>query len=269
MTVPFREAQKMFDEAVLAASQKHAESEFPKESVGLVVNGQYVPVKNIHEDPENHFRVDPKTIKKYAGKIEAVIHSHNVTYDPATKKPKHLMYPSKDDMEAQIAWGVPFGIQYVAEDVGGVSAGNILWWGRGVPVAHYEGRPYVYGVYDCFSVILDYYREELKIDLPDFAREDEWWERNDDVYVRHMEDYNMKRVSLDDLQPYDVILLTIRSQVANHAIMYLGGDQGLHHLALNTSKIESINRYIDPQKSLYHSVWRYMPDGDKTNSSTR
>lgn len=263
MTVPFRQAQQMFNNEVLRASQAHAEQQYPKESVGLVVDDQYIAVENIHDDPENHFKIAPSVLTKYKGKIQAVIHSHNITVDPSTKQSKHLMFPSKDDMAAQIAWGVPFGIQYVTAD----GAGNILWWGRGVPVADYEGRPYVYGVYDCFSVILDYYRTELGIDLPDFAREDEWWNRDEDVYVNHMKDYNMVQVPLADLQVNDVILLTIRSKVANHAILYLGGDQGLHHLALNTSKIESINRYIDPQKSLYHSVWRYK--SNEEDSSTR
>lgn len=263
MTVPFREAQTMFGTDVLIESRKHAEEEFPKESVGFVVDGKYVRVKNIHTEPEQHFKVHPKTIAKYKGKIQAVIHSHNISIDPTTGKTVHLTFPSKSDMEAQIAWNIPFGIQYVTEE----GAGNILWWGRGVPVADYEGRPYVYGVYDCFSVILDYYREELGIDLPDFPREDEWWERDEDVYVNHMKDYGMIKVDKDDLQPNDVILLTIRSNVANHAILYLGGDQGLHHLALNTSRIESVNRYIDPQKTLFHSVWRYK--SNEEDSTTR
>jgi proteasome lid subunit RPN8/RPN11 len=252
-TVPFREAQKLFGPEVLAASQKHAEAEYPKESVGFVVDNKYIALKNIHSDPENFFKVSPKVIAKYKGKIQAVIHSHIIDNIPGTNKTKHLMFPSKDDMETQIAWNVPFGIQYITKD----GAGNILWWGRGVPVADYEGRPYVYGVYDCFSVILDYYRTELGIDLPDFAREDEWWERDDDVYVRHMKDYGMVEVPFKDLQVNDVILLTIRSKVANHAILYLGGDQGLHHLALGTSRIESINKYVDRQRPFFHSVWRY------------
>lgn len=259
-TVHYREAQNLFNESVRKASASHAEKEFPKESVGLVVNQKYIPIKNSSKDPENHFRVHPRSLAKYHGSIQAVIHSHNITVDPKTRMSKHSRWPSKLDQETQIAWDIPFGIQYVTNE----GAGNILWWGNQIPIAHYEGRPYIFGVYDCFSIITDYYRGELNIDLPNFPREDEFWKNNENLYLDNIRAYGFEQVS--ELQKYDVILLTIRSSVPNHAILYLGGDQGLHHLNTNLSSIESINRFIDPQKSLFHSIWRHKTYAKENHS---
>lgn len=245
------DCQKMFNTQVLLDSQAHAVAEFPRESVGFVVDDVYVPLKNTHPEPTEHFRISKANLTKYAGRIQAVIHSHNLSVNPQTRKPYHTVYPSYDDQVAQINMGVPFGIQYVTDQ----GAGNILWWGTGVPVADWNGRPYIHAVYDCFTILRDYFEVELGITLPAFAHDDEWWIHGKTHYLDHIQEYGFEQVK--DLQPNDVIFLCIRSTTPNHAMIYLGGDQGLHHLATSTSKIESINRFIDPQKSFFHSTWRY------------
>ena len=63
---PWRESQQPFDHSITKASQAHASEVYPNESVGFVVDGVYVPMENIHEDPLNHYTVDPKEVAKYA-----------------------------------------------------------------------------------------------------------------------------------------------------------------------------------------------------------
>ena len=246
---------KLFNNEVLQDSKVHSEKEFPKESVGFVVDGKYVPVKNSHKDPENHFKVNPKTIAKYGNTIQAIIHSHNITVDPETNKPKHYPFPSYDDMVNQQQWNIPFGIQLI-NDAG---PGNILWWGyEDKDIPPLEGRPYIHGVYDCFSLLRDYFRVNLDITLPDFPRHDQWWDRDDcpnNLYLDHIETY-CDKVDIKDLQPNDVLLLKIRSKVPNHAMIYEGGDVAIHHLTLNASKRESASRFFNLQSPLFHSVWR-------------
>lgn len=246
---------KLFTNDVLQASKKHAEAEFPKESVGFVVDNEYVPVKNSHKDPEHHFKVSPTVIAKYGNKIQAIIHSHNVTVNPETGKPVHDPFPSYNDMVTQISWNIPFGIQLI-NDAG---SGNILWWGyEDKDIPPLEGRPYIHGVYDCFSLLRDYFRVECNIHLPDFPRHDSWWDRDDcpnNLYLDHVEQYAYK-IDVKDLQQHDVVLLCIRSKVPNHAVVYEGGDVGIHHLTFAASKRESMSRFIDPQRPLFHSAWR-------------
>ena len=246
---------KLFDNQVLLDSKAHAEKEFPQESVGFVVEGKYVPLKNTHKDPENFFKVSPQAVAKYGDKIQAIIHSHNVTTNPETGKPHHDPFPSYDDMVTQINWNIPFGIQLI-NDAG---SGNIMWWGyddENIPPL--EGRPYIHGVYDCFSLLRDYFRVACNVTLPDFPRHNEWWNRDDcpnNLYLDHIEQYAFE-IPVKELQPHDVVLLQIRSKVPNHAVVYEGGDIGIHHLTFAASKRESMSRFIDPERPLFHSAWR-------------
>lgn len=57
---------------------RHAEQEYPKEAAGLVVNDSYFPCRNIADDAENKFIINPVDYARamLIGKIEAVVHSH-------------------------------------------------------------------------------------------------------------------------------------------------------------------------------------------------
>lgn len=244
---------QLFGKRVLNASRKHAEKVFPKESIGLIIDGKFIAVENVHPTPEKNFRVSPTDLIRFHGKIQAVIHSHNVSKVGGVEV--HSWGPSKADMACQIAWNVPFGIQYVTE--GG--AGNIVWWGPGVPVRPYEGRPYVFGVMDCYSIVRDWYEKERGVILDDFARADYYWEEDNavDLYIENVKSQGFTEVEDRKFEIGDVIMLKIRSKIVNHSMIYLGGDVGLHHLSRSLSRQESISRFIDPDKALFHSAWRY------------
>lgn len=239
----------MFGERVHTAARKHAEKEFPRESVGIVARGKYIRLTNIHPDPENHFRIDIDEINRLAGydEVDALIHSHNTEVHPAG--------PSEADMKSQIAMGIPFGIQLVNSN----GAGNIVWWGPDVPRLPYEGRPYIFGVLDCYAIVRDYFALEHNILLRDYARSDYYWEAEKpvDLYVNHIRDEGFEPVPLEGMQPGDLVLVKIRAPIVNHSIIYMGGDSGLHHPTGTLSRIDSISRYIDVERDFFHSVWRH------------
>lgn len=244
-TVDWRTAQHPFSKWVEKASRKHAEEVFPQESVGIVVDGKYIRVDNTHEDPENHFKIHPDVLIKYEGQIQAVIHSHNIDVHPA--------HPSKKDQETQMDWNIPFGIQLVNKS----GAGNIIWFGDVLPMTELEGRPYIFGVYDCFTIWRDYYKLELGIDLPNVAREEDFWQKGDNLYIDNAERFGFYQVDDNDLQVNDIVLIRIRSRVIpNHGIIYLGGEVGLHHMPYKTSSKDNISKFIRPDKQMFHSVWR-------------
>jgi len=244
MTLPWRQAQNLFPSSVTRASQRHSESAYPFESVGLVVDNEYIPVKNCHRNPQEYFKVAPSVLIEYEGRIQAIIHSHP---EPQPK------FPSKQDQLAQQQWGIPFGIQLVNSQ----GAGNIAWWGDGVPVADYVGRPYIYGIYDCFSIWREYYREELGIHISNVPRNDEFWLNNDNIYADNQAKLGFETVDIKDIKPYDLILIKIRSKIANHGILYLGGDTGLHHLPYKLSSKDIVSRFMDPKKEIFDRVIRY------------
>lgn len=239
-------AQKPFSKAVLRASQKHAESVYPHESVGIVVDRQYVPLENNHADPVNHFSIHPDILVEYADRIQAVIHSHPLENHPA--------YPSRADQITQAEWQIPFGIQLINKE----GAGNIIWYGDQLKTPELEGRPYIFGVYDCYSIWRDYYRIHLGIELPNIHRNENFYLQGENLYMDNAKDFGFYQVDVADMQPNDIVLVRIRSaDIPNHGILYLGGDRGLHHMPYRASAMESISRYIKPNRHMFDSVWRH------------
>lgn len=60
------------------SAASHAEREYPKESAGLVVDGCYLPCRNIADEPKDNFVIDPVDYARamIKGNIDAVVHSH-------------------------------------------------------------------------------------------------------------------------------------------------------------------------------------------------
>jgi len=59
-------------------AEGHAIIEYPKESCGLLVDGNYWPCHNVADNPEQDFVLNPADYMRamLSGKIEAVVHSH-------------------------------------------------------------------------------------------------------------------------------------------------------------------------------------------------
>ena len=87
----------MFGPDVDSRARMHALSRYPRESVGYVVGGVYHPQENVARDPTREFAVRPEA---WGDDVRGVVHSHT-NGNPA---------PGRDDMEAQVATGVPWGI---------------------------------------------------------------------------------------------------------------------------------------------------------------
>ncbi len=59
-------------------AERHAAEQAPHEACGVVVDGRYWRCRNIAEDPEQDFVINPRDYAMAAlyGKVEAVVHSH-------------------------------------------------------------------------------------------------------------------------------------------------------------------------------------------------
>jgi proteasome lid subunit RPN8/RPN11 len=201
----------------------HAEREQPRECCGLLVREPacgavlYLPAANLcAEGGHDRFRLDPMTYAEAEeiGQVLAVVHSH----------PNASANPSMADRvgceRSALTWlvmGWPSGV---------VKAVSPEGW-----QAPYKGREFCHGVLDCYTLIQDWYLRELRIELPDFEREDGWWEpaRGEDLYMRHYREAGFERVD-GPPQRHDVILMQVRSDQANHGAVYLGDGVLLHHL---------------------------------------
>ncbi len=104
-------------------------------------------------------------------------------------------------------------------------------------VPHLTGRLFEHGVTDCYTLFRDAYHL-AGIDMPDFEREDDWWRNGQNLYLDNMEATGFYRISLPSAQPGDILLCCFGASVANHAAIYCGNGELLHHLPEQLSKRE-------------------------------
>jgi proteasome lid subunit RPN8/RPN11 len=195
--------------------KQHAIDEYPKESCGLLLkDGTYEPLENEHPEPEKAFKIDGLKILGREKEIHAIIHSH----------PDGNRYPSHMDMVSQCQLNIPFGIVWTNGEI----AEEPFFWGNGIERLPLVGRPFRHGVTDCYSIIKDWY-EMNGIEIPDFPRKWDWWKKHEDLYSVNFEKAGFKRVE-GDPKIGDVIFFCIASRVVNHAAIYIGGSQIIHHL---------------------------------------
>ena len=203
---------------ILAAVREHAAAEYPREACGLILRigrrHEYVPCTNTATDPAEEFRIAPEAYAaaEDRGEVVGVAHSH----------PDATSQPSVRDVAACNSGDVPW---------------HILSWPEGdlrtiVPEdAPLIGRHFVHGTdHDCYGLIRAWYQQERGIELPRFPHDSFWWERGDDLYVRHYRDAGFEQVVDGTLQPGDVILMQIQARQINHGAFYLGGGLIQHHL---------------------------------------
>ena len=208
------------------AIRAHAVADYPREACGLiaVIKGRerYIPCRNMARTPSEHFILAPEDYANAdeQGELVAVVHSH----------PDVPARPSEADRVACEASGLPWVIVAVQRgDDGAVSAGDLVEIRPDGYQAPLVGRPFAHGVLDCYSLVRDFYDRELGIDLPDFPREDGWWDRDGDLYMQNFRAAGCQPIS-GPMQRGDIILMAIRARVANHAAVYLGDGLMLHHL---------------------------------------
>ena len=219
----------MFAAQALLDAKAHARDEFPKESCGLIVSGRYVPCFNYATDPLNDFEIAPQAYLKAAtqGVIEAVVHSH----------PNGLAYPSLHDMEQQIATAVPWIILPLNDSI----VLDPVAFGDQLPRAPLLNRPFVWGVFDCYSLIRDFYLLNHGVELPNVPREDQWWNKGQDLYQDYLKPSGFREISMREAKPGDGFLMKFLSSTRlNHAGLLLKDSLILHHLPLRVSRREPV-----------------------------
>lgn len=238
-------------EKAFAEARIHARFEYPRESCGLIVNGEYLPCKNSARPVEEHreencecqlcsFVMDTKDFAAVLtddSVIQMVVHSH----------PDGPDFPSDTDaasqMEDGLAWAI---IPLDAERIG-----DMVIWGGDTPIEPVIGRKFRHFTSDCFTLIRDIFslgKEELAkqdIDwpfdpvlLPDFPRRDGWWNGDDDFYATEPSKIGFVEIAAHEAKPGDVFLMSIRSTKMNHGGLLVGGGLILHHLPHRLSRRE-------------------------------
>ncbi|WP_115530259.1 C40 family peptidase [Xanthomonas campestris] len=215
------------EHATLLAIQAHAAAEYPRECCGLIVaaaGGEiYVPCLNVATTPSEHFIISKhdSTAAEDAGEIVALVHSH----------PDASAHPSDADRVQCEANGWPWHIISVGQIDGVPECGEVQTIQPSGYVAPLVGRQFAHGLLDCYTLVRDFYARELGIELSQYERADDWWNNGGDLYsLERLQAEGFSEIQ-DDPQRGDMIVMQIRAPVPNHAGVYLGEGQMLHHLA--------------------------------------
>lgn len=217
----------------------YSKAQEPHECCGFVVfNGQervFMPCPNVASDPENVFEIAPEALisAENQGEIEALVHSH----------PSGEAVLSLADRQLQDRLQLDFWL---------VCNQQLKKFPKIAPLL---GREFDHGRTDCYSLFKDFYYL-AGADLPEFERADEWWAKGGNLYLDNMPAHGFQRQALStDIQLGDVILMQVGADVPNHAGVYLGNQQVLHHSPKRLSKRDLYDGYWLKHT---HSLWRFQ-----------
>ena len=212
----------------------HAKIEDPKECVGLLLNirgkEKYFPCRNLSMTAHQCFIIDPEDYVRAdnTGEIKAIVHSHPVTPP----------FPSEADKlgceQSKLPWHI---VNPKTEQ-----------WGYYEPCGYkppLKGRPWVWGVTDCWSLVRDFYKEEKNIELLDYERPVTPQEFNDvPLFERYAERTGFKELDPNEtLKNGDILLMSIMYNTLNHVAIFLDGDV-LHHLTDRLSCKEPYSAWL-------------------------
>lgn len=206
----------MLHKKTMAAITAHAIAEYPRECCGLIVaDGRrelYVPCRNIAGTPSEHFRLHPEdwaNAEDAYGQPRVLVHSH----------PDESPTPSDADRASCEETGIPWLIVSVTAE--GVGADHLLQpSGWKAPLL---GRPFYHGVLDCYTLVQDFYKRELSIDLPTPERDDDWWNHGGNLYMDNYAAAGFRPLREGEAIAYgDVVFMAVQSPVPNHAAVFIG-----------------------------------------------
>jgi proteasome lid subunit RPN8/RPN11 len=208
---------------------------YPHEACGLVVaqNGRprIIICKNIAEDPRTNFRIDTHEYIEAAkiGEVIGVWHTH-VDVPPN---------PSEADVAGCNASRLPWYILSVWNSEDSLSCTEVLTLHPHETDQSYEGRTYLFGVSDCYTLVRDYYKNEFGIVLGEYPRIERFWEKGLDFFANGYEEQGFKLLIDQEPEVGDLFIMQVGSTIPNHIGIYVGNDQMLHHCQGRLSRIDT------------------------------
>lgn len=104
---------------------------------------------------------------------------------------------------------------------------------------HLINLPFFMGKTDCYSILRNMYKDNLGIELTNYARPNDWWLKDEvNLYLDNYKSegfYDIDHNSVNDPKPFDVFLIAIpdprrtNKVITNHCAVYLGEGLVIHH----------------------------------------
>ena len=117
------------------------------------------------------------------------------------------------------------------------------------------GRQWKYGVFDCYTMVRDYFALE-GVRLPDFERPADL-ETSDSIFLAQAERIGFSQVEYNSRRPGDVLIMKLGTKDPMHAAVLLPDERILHQRQDSLSAVEPLGRYY---VSRVAAVFRYAAD---------
>lgn len=221
-------------EKLRAEMMKAAVDAYPNEACGLIVakgkKYELLVCRNASEHPEIEFLIHPDDLiaAERDHQIVAVFHSHvNRGNDP-----------SEADLAgcemSQLPWFIISITRNYNPDIEATYRFSdvICLEPMGFEMP-YTGRPYVFGVFDCWLLCRDYLQREFSISLDPLPALHviNWFDSEVNILADNYPSQNLVRMAPGTpLQRGDILFMQLGARMPDHCAVYAGDGLILHHL---------------------------------------
>ncbi|MFX5640747.1 C40 family peptidase [Acinetobacter baumannii] len=240
----------MIDTRLLNEIKQHAMDCYPNEACGFIVVNKYklaltIKCRNDSPFPKTQFLINPDEYLRaeQEGEIVGVWHTHT------NGNPK----PTESDLAGCEVTGLPWYMLMVEKKGDEFHFNDLVEFSPTGYEAPYEGRPYVYGSFDCWTLCRDFYQREFGIELRDYPRVEKFWTNEETNYfINKYEEVGLVDVTNQPLQYGDILFIqTDNSGNPNHSAIYVGTEKILHHCEGRLSRYDA---YVYGSYWLKHTV---------------
>ncbi|WP_434523874.1 C40 family peptidase [Photorhabdus asymbiotica] len=224
----------MIGEKLLNDMRQAALHAYPNEACGLLVNTcankyELILCRNVSEEPENFFVMDAddQVAAEQMGQVVAVWHSHTDGDNQA----------SEADLAGCEASEIPWFIINISKNYNPEIEAEFRFSDINViePSGFempYEGRPYAFGVFDCWLLCRDYLKREFGIEMGVCLdlHIPSWWDKGMNILHENYESQGLVRLPVGTPpQRGDIFFMQMGSKMSDHCAVYIGDGMILHH----------------------------------------
>lgn len=198
-----------------------------EETCGFVLtDSSVVLTPNMASDRANEFEICPHDFATYEERVLGVWHSHLT-----------LAGFSPLDQQVMASDTIPWAVYCLADDS----------WHECNPteVAPFEGRPFVFGVYDCYSLVRDYL-DKKGVALPQWERK-QWGEWNTVGFTPFDDEWSKigRSIKPGDQKEGDILLLNLGDvpMHTDHVGVFTDCKHFLHHPSEGKSRVQTFGSY--------------------------
>ena len=213
------------------AIRAYAEAAHPAEACGFVLNdGSVVECTNTATEPDT-FVISAAETALYLDDAVASWHSHADYADL-----------SFADVNASKALNLPYAVWNCS--------GSELFYFDPRQSSGLLGRPWMYGGYDCYSAVRDWYSQQMGVQMGDYERlyEGEWSQRGFTHFEENFAAEGFVQIpKTADLQRGDVLMMKIRNDhTCNHVAVLEdpAANKIFQHLVNRKSEVMSYSGYF-------------------------